>query len=309
MSMVAWSTLVRILAVLAGLGAWYFLLAWLQESARLRKMGYTQARAERAEEEYVKEARGSLVDRMSRRLRRAGYEGDPAPVLAVVAFMFLVVASGMSILGADEKVAIASSAVVSPIMAVAALRYAIKRRRDKGARQMLQLIRASTVHLRSGLSAEQSFMRAAEQVGSPLREDVTRAFSSKVSGVGIAEAFNDIKYRYPSEATDLLVASLDINESLGAQLGPSLERAEEILSERQELSAEATAEMASVRGEFIGITAVVTVVALLLARQPLAVQAYTTPLGFTAVAIAALNYALGIFRAMRMFSSARVGGS
>lgn len=295
-------------AALAAFGAAYFLLIWLAERKRLRDIGFAAARAERIEEDLRREHRGTLMDRTTRRLRRAGYSGDPAPLLAGMGFLVLSLAAVLSVFGFSESAAATASLLVSPLLALAALRFATARRRAKGSKQMLTLLRAAMLHVEAGLSPTQAFQRAAEQVGSPLREDVLRAIANKIGGTTISEAFQPIADTYPSEATDLLTAALDINDRLGASLSPALRQADEILTERQDLAAEATAELASSRGEFIGITAVVSFVAVLLARQPTAVLAYQTPLGITLLAVGIGNYALGVARAVRMFTTARTGG-
>lgn len=304
-SIIELSRLYLAVAFLTAFGSVFFLLLWLQEMQRIRSIGYAAAKSERIAEEYVKEARGSLVKVLSRRLRRSGYTGDPAPILAGFGFIILTLSAFMAIAGVGDELSLVLSLALSPIVGGLALQLAIARRRRKGARQMLALIRATLLHLESGSSPPQAFARAAEQVGSPLREDVIRALSSKVGSIVLSEALSPVVDLYPSEATDLLLAAVDINDRLGAPLSPALRQAEAILSERQDLAAEAAAELSSSRSEFIGITVAITFIAIMLGRQPAAVQAYLTPVGFLLVALGLANYAIGIIRAVRMFRGAK----
>ncbi len=289
----------------AAFGTVFFLLLWLQESRRVRRIGYAAAKAEQIEAEFIRESRGSLLTRLSRRLRRAGYTGDPAPVLAGMGFLVLSFSALLALAGVDDEVSLVLSLLLSPVVGLLVLQYAVARRRRKGARQMLTLMRASLLHLESGSSPPQAFARAAEQVGSPLREDMLRALAGKVGAVALSEALQPVVDLYPSEATDLLLAAVDINDRLGAPLSPALRQAEAILTERQDLAAEATAELSSSRSEFFGITIAVGLIAVLLARQPAAIDAYTAPAGATLLGVGLANYALGIIRALRMFRSAR----
>lgn len=290
---------------LAAFGMVFFLLLWLQEIRRVRSIGYAAAKAEQIEEEFIREARGDFLTRLSRRLRRAGYTGDPAPVLAGMGFLVLAISALLALAGVDDEVSLVLSLALSPLLGLFALQYAVARRRRKGARQMLTLMRASLLHLESGSSPPQAFARAAEQAGSPLREDMLRALAGKVGGVTLSEALQPVVDLYPSEATDLLIAAIDINDRLGAPLSPTLRQAEAILTERQDLAAEATAELASSRSEFIGITIAISLIAVMLGRQPAAVAAYASPTGVTALTFGLANYAFGILRATRMFRTAK----
>lgn len=298
-------TLFLAVVFVSAFGSVFFLLLWAQESRRLKSIGYAAAKAEQIEEEFIREARGDLLTGASRKLRRAGYTGDPAPVLAGLGFLVLSLSALLSLAGVDDPAALLASLMLTPAIGFLAIQYAVSRRRQKGARQMLTLMRAALLHLESGSSPPQALSRAAEQAGSPLREDMLRAIASKVGSVTLSEALEPIAEQYPSEAADLLIAAIGINDQLGAPLSPALQQAEAILTERQDLAAEATAELSSARSEFIGITVAITAIAFMLGRQPAAVAAYTTPLGLLVVVAGVTNYLIGVVRAVRMFRSAK----
>ena len=299
---------IRILLGLALFAAVYFLFAWLSERRRLRSLNYIDARNLQISEEMARE-RHRNQGRLQPFLRRLGYRGDPAPFLVGLAFLYLLLAAGCIVVGLDEIAALVIAPPGSIVVTVSFLGHLERRRQALATAQMMQVLRNVITYLEAGNTPQQAFYKTAALVGNPLRDDIMSALSSQVGTVGLGTALAPLRERYDSPATRLLVSALEINDIVGAKLVPTLRQAEEILRAQIELGAEASAEISQAKAEFIGISAVIGLIAFsfLVGSGGEARAVYTSPTGLVLLTLGAANYAFGIWRTLRMFRRAKRG--
>ena len=299
---------VRLLLGLSLFASVYFLFAWLSERRRLRSLNYVDARNLQISEEMARERR-SKQGLVSETLQRIGYRGDPAPFLVGVAFIYLLIAAACLVVGLDASISLVVAVPGSLLTTVGVLGHLERRRQALATAQMLQVLRNVITYLEAGNTPQQAFYKTAALVGNPLREDILNALAAQVGTVGLGTALAPLKKRYDSPATRLLVSALEINDKVGAKLVPTLRQAEEILRAQLELGAEASAEISQAKAEFVGISAVIGMIAFgfLVGTGDEARDVYTSPLGLTLLTIGTANYAFGIWRTLRVFRRAKRG--
>lgn len=70
-------------------------------------------------------------------------------------------------------------------------------------------------------------IKAASLTDNPLRDDLYECLNSIVGNIGLGEAMRPLLIKYPSAASRLMVAALEINDIQGSQLVPTLRQAED----------------------------------------------------------------------------------
>jgi len=110
---------------------------------------------------------------------------------------------------------------------------------------------------------------------------------------------------YPSAATKLLVAALEVNDAQGSHLVPVLKQAENSARRRIELAAEATAEVAEAKVQFIGVTIVTALIAFSLLGN--STEAYSGTGPIMVITFGVLNYLWGVQRILKVFNKAKTG--
>lgn len=303
------ATILIALIALATLGATYFLLSWLYEVLRLRKMTYIEVRNAQIAQELQRERQSSQREQFRRWLYQAGFGGDPAPLAMGVAFGYLLLASVLSLLGFSAGVA---TVIALPLSAAGALFFISRKRRkmyENSTQQILQLLRSVVTYLESGSTPQQAFNKAAVLLENPLRDDLLSALASRVAAEPLAQTLQPVANKYPSQAMTLLIAAMEINDQVGAKLAPTLRQAANVVEQQLELAAEATAEVSQAKGEFIGVTVIIGAVGvmMILTSGEAARGAYTSLIGIVALAFGIANFALGVWRTMRALKLAGSG--
>lgn len=302
-------TILRLLLGLASFGAVYFLGIWFRERRRLKSLSYVELRNLQISEETARERRGSAKTRFKARLGRAGYHGDLAPIFVGVAFLYMAMSAICLMIGLDPLIGLLVSLPGATGITVSMIGVFERRRQAAATAQMLQVLRNVITYLEAGNTPQQAFNKSAMLVGNPLRTDILNAIGSQVGTVGMGTAMAPLRDKYDSPATRLLVGALEVNDLVGARLVPTLRQAEDIVQRQTELAAEANAEISQARAEFVGISAVIGLIAvsLLFGAGDTARDAYLSPTGLTVISVAAANYALGIWRTLRVFRKAKRG--
>jgi Flp pilus assembly protein TadB len=302
--------ILRTLVVLAATGALYFALSSLYESRRIKRLGYIEARNIEIDDQIRRERRGSSRQRLRGWLAERGYDGDPAPFLMVVAFAYLILASVLALFGIHPGPAFALAAPVIGGGTLMALESARRRRVARGTVQIMAVLRNAIGYLSAGNTPQQAFLKAANDIGNPLRADLLTALAGQVGSVGLGSVMKPLADYYPDPATRLMIAALEINDEVGAPLVPTLKQAEELIRHKTELAAEAVAEVSQARFEFIGITIVIAIIALLLlfGGGDFAREAYTSPIGVVLLGVGLANFALGVRSTLKSFTKAKEGG-
>jgi len=302
------TTILRGVLGLCAFATVYFFLAWVTERRRLKNLNYIEARNLQISEDMARERRAA-EGRVAGLLKRVGYQGDPAPFFVGIAFLYLLIAAVSIMVGLSSWAALLVAVPGAIGVTISTLGYLERRRQAQASAQMMQVLRNVITYLEAGNTPQQAFYKSAALVGSPLRDDILSALGTQVGTVGLGTALAPLRDRYDSPATRLLVSALEINDVVGAKLVPTLRQAEEILRSQLELSAEASAEVSQAKAEFIGISAVMGLIAfsLLLGAGEDARTAYTSTAGVTLLTAAMANYAFGIWRTMRTLRKAKRG--
>lgn len=301
-------TVLRILLGLAVFATVYFFFSWLSEKRRIASLSYIDRKNLQISEGLARERREER-NLIKAWLARIGYEGDMAPFLVGVVFLYLLIAAVSIVVGVSSVVALLLALPGSIGATVSMLGYLERRRQAAATAQMLQVLRNVITYLEAGNPPQQAFYKAAALVGNPLRDDILGALSAQVGAVGMGTALAPLRDRYDSPATRLLVSALEVNDIVGAKLVPTLKQAEDIIRRQLELSAEASAEISQAKAEFIGISAIIALIAfvLLIGAGDAARQAYTSPAGVAFIILGIGNYALGVWRTLRVFRKAKRG--
>jgi Flp pilus assembly protein TadB len=301
-------TVLRILLGLAVFATVYFFFSWITEKRRIARLSYIERTNLQIREGRAGERRGSR-NLLTARLARIGYQGDLAPLFVGVAFVYLLIAAVSIVVGVSSLVALLISLPGSIGATIGMLGYLERRRQSAATAQMLQVLRNVITYLEAGNPPQQAFYKAAALVGNPLRDDILSALSAQVGAVGMGVALAPLRDRYDSPATRLLVSALEINDIVGTKLVPTLKQAEDIIRRQLELSAEASAEISQAKAEFIGISAIIALIAfvLLVGAGEAARAAYTSPAGVTFIILGIGNYGLGVWRTLRVFRKAKRG--
>lgn len=302
--------ILRGLVVLAATGTLYFLFSWLYELRRIKRLGYIEARNIEIEDQIKRERQGTARQRLKVWFAERGYDGDPAPFLMIVAFTYLLLASVLSLLGLHPGPAFVLAVPAIGGGALLVLEGIHRRRVARGTTQIMTVLRNVNGYLNAGNTPQQAFLKAASDVGNPLRADMLTALASQVGAVGLGQVMKPLAEHYPDSATRLMVAALEVNDEVGAPLVPTLKQAEELIRRKTELAAEAVAEVSQARFEFIGITIVIGLIALLLlfGGGDFARDAYTSPIGIILLSVGLGNFALGVSSTLKSLNRAKQGG-
>jgi len=298
-------TLLKILAGASLFGAIFFAGEWLRSLVALRRMTYLAREDLKMREETRRERIGHKGGPLQDIRKRVSGLGDTQMLVIAFLLIYIGVSSTLGLLLGASTV----TALVSIPLSVGAVliidNYSKKRRQAKGGAQVLNVLRLTVSYLENGNPPNIALSRAAGAVDDPLRTDILSCLNSMVGTMGLGEAMRPLAERYPGAATKLLVAALEVNDAQGAQLVPVLRQAENSAKRRIELAAEALAEVAEAKAQFVGVSVVTGLIAFtLLSNSP---EAYSTPGSLLMVGLAAANYLWGVKRTLGVFSRARTG--
>lgn len=298
-------TLLKILAGASLFGAVFFTGEWLRSLWVIRNMTYLDRESLKVREEIRKERIARDKGILSKLADPFKGMGDTQAVIMAFLLMYIGVSSTLGIvLGASVRTLLLSG----PLTIVGVLyidSYSIKRRRAKGAAQVLNVLRLTISYLENGNPPNVALSRAANAVENPLRDDVLACLNSMVGTMGLGEAMKPLAVLYPSAATKLLVAALEVNDAQGSHLVPVLKQAENSARRRIELAAEATAEVAEAKVQFIGVTIVTALIAFSLLGN--SIEAYSGTGPIMVITLGVLNYLWGIQRTLKVFNKAKTG--
>ena len=163
--------------------------------------------------------------------------------------------------------------------------------------------------IEAGDSINRALDKTVLMVEDPLRREFAAALAQMVGTTTLTTALRSVAVTYPSRAMDLFLAALEIDETMGAKLAPTLRQAQTTLERQFDLAAEATAEISQAKAEFFGITIVMALVAfgMFTSSEGIAREAYASPLGIAVLTGVVANYVFGIVRTARIFGRAKRG--
>lgn len=290
-------------------GGVYYAYAWFAARRSLQSMSYIDVRNAQIEEDLRVERKLSRRERLNVQLSALGYEGDITPLAVSVTLLYLFIAVVLSFFNASDLVSVVVAFPVALGATVAFLSSVRRRRNAKFTRQLLQALGTVAGHLEAGDIPQMAFQKAARMAENPLRAELEATLASRVGTESLSEAIADLGERYPSRAMTLLVASLRIDDQLGARLAPALRQAQATLERQFELAAEAKAEISQAKGEFYAMSVVILGIAglMMMSSGGDSREAYTSPTGIIVMSVTIANYLLGVYRANRIFRKAASG--
>lgn len=298
--------LLKTFTALCLFGAIFYLGEWARSWFKVRNMSYVD-RANLQRETEVRNERKYLKKSILRKtIEDMGYFNDNASLVIGFLFLYIGISAVTSILLSNQLLSLLGSLPLTFVVVVSFKSYVVRRRREKATKQILQVLRQVITYLESGNPPVTAFNKAASLADNPLRDDLYECLNSIVGNIGLGEAMRPLLLKYPSAASRLLVAALEINDIQGSQLVPTLRQAENSAKKQSELAAEAVAEISQAKGEFIGVSIVIGLIALSLLSST-AKAAYSGVGTSIILLLGVANYAIGIWRTLRVFSKAKRG--
>lgn len=298
-----------ILAAAATVGFVYFLASYVYNKVTMRKLGYVAVRNAQIAEDLYLERRGNRRERLRRRLEELGYSKDPWPLALLVIVSFAFAAALLNLLGFGAVPSLIVAFPVSLAIAMLAIRTTKRRADARVPAQTVQLLRNAVTYLESGSTPQQAFHKSAMLLENPLRKEILDALAARVGTEPLADTLSPIAERHPSQAMALMLAALEVNDKVGSRLAPTLRQAELVVEQQLELAAEATAEVSQAKGEFVGVTILLGLiaVAMLVTSGESARAAYLSPFGLIVMGLALANFVFGFIRINRTLARAKAG--
>lgn len=298
--------LLKTFTALCLFGAIFYLGEWMRSWFKVRNMSYVD-RANLQRETEVRNERKYLKKSILRKtIEDMGYFNDNASLVIGFLFLYIGISAVTSILLSNQSLSLLGSLPLTFVVVVSFKSYVVRRRREKATKQILQVLRQVITYLESGNPPVTAFNKAASLADNPLRDDLYECLNSIVGNIGLGEAMRPLLLKYPSAASRLLVAALEINDIQGSQLVPTLRQAENSAKKQSELAAEAVAEISQAKGEFIGVSVVIGLIALSLLSST-AKAAYSGVGTSIILLLGVANYAIGVWRTLRVFNKAKRG--
>lgn len=194
--------------------------------------------------------------------------------------------------------ALAAAVLVGPVTSVTivavgmGVRSWLARRRRandrrRGAEQIAEAVTAMSAGLRAGGSVSQAFAYARDEVGEPLRTELSELVERIDVGMPLGEALSAWADARDSEDVRLLVGVLDVHRRSGGDLPSVLDGVAATLRERRAAQREVRALTAQARlsGAILGLLPVAFFGFLLLTSRDEMLRALATPIGATALAV------------------------
>lgn len=287
-------------------GAIFYLGEWARSWFKVRNMSYVDRANLQRETEVRNERRYLKKSVLRKTIEDMGYFNDNASLIIGFLFLYIGISAVTSILLSNQSLSLLGSLPLTFVVIVSFKSYVVRRRREKATKQILQVLRQVITYLESGNPPVTAFNKAASLTDNPLRDDLYECLNSIVGNIGLGEAMRPLLIKYPSAASRLMVAALEINDIQGSQLVPTLRQAENSAKKQSELAAEAVAEISQAKGEFIGVSVVIGLIALSLLSST--TQAAYSGLGtFIILILGVANYVVGVWRTLRVFNKAKRG--
>lgn len=186
-----------------------------------------------------------LLEHSGSRLRPGEWvvaTGSVAAVFGLVALMFRGVIVG---------------AVAATLAVFASWFWFVRKRakrRSEFADQLPDNLQLISVSLRSGMSLPQSVDVVAKEAARPSRDEFRRVIAETRIGRDLTDAFRSVAHRTASEDLEWVVSAIDINRTVGGDLGLILTRVESTIRARNRVRGQVQA--MSAEGRMSGIVLV-----------------------------------------------------
>lgn len=291
-----------LLVLLATGGAAFFLVRGVQMRIGYRSMSQLEATRVEVEAARARSERQSLAARLMGKVHALGYDGDLFPFAAGMAFCYLAVAAALAMTGIGYTIAYLAALPVSGAGVALLVRYASSRRRKRFNAQLVEMLELVAGQIEGGTGSQRALALVVPNMAEPLRSEMSAVLDTEMVTRDLIGAMRSLEERYPSRAFSLFISALEIDRADGHAIGPALRQAAQLLNDDFQLRAEAVAEVAQQRGEFLVILAVLGGLAayMMLSGDQTRVEAYTSPIGLGALGLSGANVAFGVYRMLTM---------
>lgn len=295
-----------VLAISAGFLV-YCTYGWIVSRRALRHMTAIEKANARIEEAKLKDEKLPRKERLRLWLLRRGYRGDLTPFFAAVTFGYIVIALVMRLIGASDIIAVAVALPVTFAAVLWGLTYLAARRKRIFNQQLMQALTLVAAQVQAGNGAHRALEQVIPSLQDPLRSELSAAMDATVASKDLVRAMKDLEEKYPSRAFSMFIAALEIDQAKGGRLEPALRQAASTLQRDFELSQEAVAEISQTRSEFFSVIAIIGFVcfSMFTSGGETTQAAYFSFVGIVAVGLGLANFALGVWRASRIFSNVK----
>lgn len=297
-----------LIAVPAALAAWFTVLVAVDLRRQAKKPATLAAREARERAE-ASAAKLSPTQRFSKFLNDLGWEGPIVPLLFGFSTTLVMVAVVLQGFGVPAVATI----LFGPLVTIASARFIagaiIRRRRRLFTTQLTTALDMFASQLGQGSSMARVLADVGPALPEPLRSEILFVVDQEQRGRTVSEALSDVQIRYPSRALSLFTAAVKASEERGGRIAPTLEQAAASLRASQELIAEASADVAMEKFQFLGVTGIVGTLCLttVIRSSGEAREVYTSPLGITALTIASAWFLVGVFVVNRLLAGIKRG--
>lgn len=305
------TTLTTLLLALAVGTSAYFLVSYALTKVSYRKVARSRvlmAQMVIAEAEQRRDLK--LLDRLTGRIRLAGWTGGLAPIVTAVGFLYAVCVLLVSLTGINEVVGVVLGIPICiGVVSLVVMRIAF-RRQSAFQRQLMPALAMLAAQIETGSGAERALESILPSLEDPLGEELNAALAATVT-MELVESLKEVEKHYPSRAFTLFLAALEIDRLQGGSLAPALREAASMLERQFELTQEAQAELSQAKSEFYGVIVILSLVALplLTSGDPTIRSAYFSPTGLTALTFVGILAGLGVLRASKIFKMAKRGSA
>lgn len=245
----------------------------------------------------------------TQRLKYAGWHGSLGPIALATGFLYAVVVVMFTVFGLPSILALVIGLPACLLLVMTIINRVQARQRRLFQGQLMQALSALAAQIEAGNGPQQALKQILPSLDDPLATGFEAALNAVVATQDLGKALEPLVAEYPSRAMTLFMAALDVDRISGGSLAPTLRQASDMLAKQFELAEETNAEISQAKSEFYVIIAIVSVMAfsLIVGGDPQARSAYTSPAGLVVLGIGVANFAIGLWRGMRIFT--KVGGA
>lgn len=303
--------LISVLLSVAGGAAAYFAVSYVFTKISYSKVSKSKIMmAYLAIEEAEQGKSPGIVERLTERLRIAGWTGGLTPIVSAVGFLYTICVLATYVMGFAQVLGMIVGIPLCVGVVLMLVSRTASRRQLAFQRQLMPALGMLAAQIEAGNGAERALEQILPALEDPLGAELAAALSSTVT-MELVPALEEVARRYPSRAFTLFLAALEVDRLQGGALAPALREASSMLQRQFELAQEAQAEVSQAKMEFYAVGGIVGIIALtLLSSSDSTVKgAYFSSAGIVGLALAALLVATGIWRATRILRTAKGGGS
>jgi Flp pilus assembly protein TadB len=289
---------------LAAGGAGYFLIQWTTTRSTLAEMtNVERAQAQIAEDERKRNRRSPKRWALDE-LRRAGYRGDPAPIVLSMALAYMVLTLVLQMFGVDGPLAgIVAIPALGGVTWMARTMY-WRRRRKAFTWQLKQLFDLVRGQLEAGWGMSRALELTVPTLADPLRTEFQEALDATRAGRELIESLKDLRQSYPSRGFDLFIAVLEVDRDQGGKVAGTIQRAGEMLAAEFKLTEEANSELATAKQTFYGVGLLLGMIAFRQIASPMSREAYSSPAGIAVISVMFTWAGIGVFTVQQSFRKA-----